>query len=302
MADILTKALCYVAIIVLGYVLRRRGVFGPGSFEVISTIVVKITMPCAIISATAGKPINLSFLTLSLLGFGGGVLYMAVSGLVNRKYGKRVQAFAILNTPGYAVGTFTLPFAQGFLGDMGVMAASLFDVGNAFICLGGAYSVAAAVQDGQGFQIKRMLKALLHSTPFLAHLTMVCLNLNGLMPPRPVLTFAEIIGGSNAFLSMLMIGVGFHLTGDRSQTGTMARILLVRYGVGALLGLCYFFLLPFPLEMRQALVILAFSPIGAAVPGFTAELKSDVGLSSALNSVAIVISIVLTLLLLLIML
>ena len=51
-------------------------------------------------------------------------------------------------------------------------------------------------------------------------------------------------------------------------------------------------MLPFSLEIRQALVILAFSPIGSAVPPFTAELKGDVGLSSAINSIAIVISIV----------
>ena len=51
------------------------------------------------------------------------------------------------------------------------------------------------------------------------------------------------------------------------------------------------FVLPLELEVRQALVILAFSPIGSAVPPFTAELGGDVGLSSAINSMAIVISI-----------
>ena len=70
----------------------------------------------------------------------------------------------------------------------------------------------------------------------------------------------------------------------------------------AVLALCYFFLLPFELEVRQALVILAFSPIGSAVPVFTAELKGDVGLSSAANSIAIVISIVIIVALLLVML
>ena len=49
-------------------------------------------------------------------------------------------------------------------------------------------------------------------------------------------------------------------------------------------------------------MILAFSPIGSAVPGFTAELKSDVGLSSAINSISIVISIVIIVTLLLVML
>jgi hypothetical protein len=73
--------------------------------------------------------------------------------------------------------------------------------------------------------------------------------------------------------------------------GKVLRILSVRYGVGAVLAMIFYFVLPFQLEVRQALVILAFSPIGSAVPPFTAELGGDVGLSSAINSLAIVISI-----------
>jgi hypothetical protein len=68
-------------------------------------------------------------------------------------------------------------------------------------------------------------------------------------------------------------------------------VLGIRYAVAAVLALCYYFLLPFPLAIRQALVILCFAPIGTAVPPFTRELGGDVGLSSAINSMAIVCSI-----------
>ena len=96
-------------------------------------------------------------------------------------------------------------------------------------------------------------------------------------------------------MAMFMIGVGFKLAlGDRGQMGKVLRILGVRYGVGAILAVLFYFCLPFGLEVRQALVILLCSPIGSAVPGFTEELKGDVGLSSAMNSIAIVISIVIT--------
>ena len=48
MGDILIKAGCYVAIIVLGYVLRKAGFFGPEAFGVLSKVVIKITLPAAI--------------------------------------------------------------------------------------------------------------------------------------------------------------------------------------------------------------------------------------------------------------
>ena len=72
--------------------------------------------------------------------------------------------------------------------------------------------------------------------------------------------------------------------------------------IAAILALCYYYLLPFSLDVRQTLVILAFAPIGSTVPIFTAELKEDVGLSSTINSIAIVISVVIIVTLLTVML
>ena len=88
MQEILIKAACYIAIIVLGYVLRRTGFFGPETFGVLSKIVIKITLPCAIIASSAGKGIDVTYLAIVLLGFGGGVLYMIFAALVHKGRGK----------------------------------------------------------------------------------------------------------------------------------------------------------------------------------------------------------------------
>ena len=302
MEDILIKAACYVGIIILGYVLRKTGFFGPEAFGVLSKIVIKITLPCAIISGNAGKPIDSSLLTIMLLSFGAGLVYMFLGSLLYKNKGKDARAFGILNLPGYNIGAFAMPFTQNFLGPMGNIATSLFDMGNALICLGGAYGVAAAVKEGKGFDIRRIAKNLLTSVPCMTIVIMVILNLFSLTPPRPIVSFASIIGNGNAFLAMFTIGVGFKLSGDKSQMGDMIKILGTRYGVAVILALIFYFVLPFELEIRQALVILAFSPIGSAIPIFTAELKGDVGLSAAINSVAILISIAIIVILLLVML
>ena len=103
-------------------------------------------------------------------------------------------------------------------------------------------------------------------------------------------------------MAMLMIGVGFRISANREQIGSMVRILSVRYVVSIVLALLCYFVLPFDLAVRQTLVILVFAPIGSAIPAFTAELGGDVGLSSAINSISIVISIVVIVTLLTIML
>lgn len=291
MIEILTKAGSYIAIIILGFVLRRIGFFDEYAFPVISKIVVKVTLPAALIANAVGREFDPKLLILVLLGFGGGVIYMAFGYFLNRKRGREQQAFEILNIPGYNIGTFALPFTQSFLGPVGVLTTSLFDVGNAFVCLGGAFGVASAVKDGKGLDFRRVGKALAVSVPFLAHIITVCMNLCRIPIPGFVANCASIIANANVFLAMLMIGVGFKTDMDFSQKGTILRILTVRYSVAAVLALCFYFLLPFDLSVRQTLVILAFAPIGSAVPGFTAELKGDVGLSCTINSLAILISI-----------
>lgn len=302
MLDILIRAGSFVAIIVMGYLLKKIGFFKQEDFTILSRITIRITLPAAIVMNFAGKEINPAMLSLGLLGFGGGAVYITLGYLLNRRHSKERQSFEMLNLAGYNIGTFVLPFAQNFLGPVGALATSLFDTGNSIICLGGAYSLAAMVKDSRGFSFKRIFKAMATSVPFVTYVIMVTITLTKIPIPSFVLSFAELIASANAFMAMLMIGVGFKLESNRTQLGRIAKMLAVRYGIATILALTYYFVLPLDLEVRQALVILAFSPIGSAVPGFTGELKGDVGLSSALNSITIIISIVIIVTLLSVML
>jgi predicted permease len=291
MTQLLTRAGAFVAVIGLGIFLRWIGLFKKEDFRVLSAIVIKITLPAAIITSFSVNQIRPDMLALSLLGFGGGALYMLLGYVSNLRQDKEQKAFAVLNLPGYNIGAFALPFCQSFLGPVGVVATCLFDTGNAFICLGGSFAIATMIKDGSGFSWKRLVKSLATSVPFICYMIMVPLNLMRIKLPAIVLELAGIASNANAFMAMLAIGVGFQLTGDKRQLGTIVRLLGIRYAVAAVLALCYYFLLPFPLAIRQALVILCFAPIGTAVPPFTRELGGDVGLSSAINSMAIVCSI-----------
>lgn len=302
MQDILTRAGCFVAIILLGFILRRVGIFKEGDFRVLSQIALKITLPASIVVSFAQMTVDPAMLSILFLALGGGIVYMCVAFLINLRADKERRAFEVLNLPGYNIGLFAMPFVQSFLGPVGVVTTSLFDTGNAFVCLGGAYGVASSIKDGSGFSLKRIGKALLTSVPFMCYIVMITLNLTGLQLPGAMLSFAEIIKNANTFIAMLMIGVGFKLEADAKQLLRIAKILLLRYGVAAVLASVFYFVLPFSLEIRQTLVLLAFSPISSAVPAFTAEMKSDVGLSSAINSISILCSIVIMTVLLAVML
>lgn len=302
MLDIVMRAASFIAIIVLGYVLKRIGVFKQEDFGVLSKIAIRITLPCAIIVSFHGKVIDPTLLSLPLIAIACGAVYVTAAYLLGKNRAPHQRAFDMLNLAGYNIGNFTIPFAQSFLGPMAVIAISIFDIGNAMVCLGGAYSMACMVKDGSKFSLTRVVRALSKSVPFVVYLIVLTMSFLHIKTPGFVLSVAEIGSSANAFAAMFMIGVGFKLAGDRTQIGAMIRVLGVRYGVAAILACVFYFLLPFSLEVRQTLVILAFAPIGSAVPGFTSELGGDVGLSCSINSMAILISIVIIVTLLVVML
>lgn len=302
MSDILIRAGSFIGIILLGYFLKRIGFFKKEDFHILSRITLRITLPATIVTSFSGMTVDYSMLTLAFLAIGCGALYIAIGFFSNLRKSKEQRAFEMLNLPGYNIGCFVIPFAQSFLGPLGVVAVSIFDTGNAVICLGGAYSIASIVKDGGKFSCKRIAGNLLRSVPFMTYIIMLTLNLVKVQLPGFLLSFASTVGNASVFMAMLTIGVGFELKAERSQLLRIVKILSIRYGVATALALLFYFCLPFPLEVRQALVILVYSPIGSAVPGFTGEMKSDVALSSVLNSLAMVISIVITVALLFIML
>ena len=294
MAEILMKAGSFIAIIILGYVLRRRGFFKEEDFYVLSRIVLKITLPAAIVTNFTGIDMKPSMLLMSLLGLGGGIILTGMAFLISAGKNGEEKAFNIINLTGYNIGNFTMPFAQSFLGPLGVVATSLFDSGNALVCLGGTYSVAVMAKGEKGkFSIMPIIKTLLSSVPFDAYLLMTVLSLLHLSLPAPMVSFTGIIANGNAFMAMLMLGVGFKMTLDKSRMGKIIQILFIRYSVSIALAAAFYFLLPFELEYRQALAILALSPIASAAPAFTGDLDGDIGLASAVNSISIVLSIVL---------
>ena len=110
MQEILTKAGCFIAIIIFGFVLSRVGFFKEGDFRVLSQITLKITLPAAIVVSFSQMEVDMSMLSISLIALGCGVLYMVVAFLMNLRSDRKRRAFEVLNLPGYNIGLFAMPF------------------------------------------------------------------------------------------------------------------------------------------------------------------------------------------------
>ena len=122
------------------------------------------------------------------------------------------------------------------------------------------------------------------------YLIMLTLSLLHVRMPLLVRTFTSTVGGANAFLAMLVIGVGFEWRMKREEVKETLESLMFRYGFALVLALGFYFLLPFASEVREAMAMAAFAPLSALCPVFTQRIGGNESLSSTLNSISIIIS------------
>jgi predicted permease len=293
MIAVLTKALAFVLIIVLGYSLKRTGFFAPKDYKIVSKIMINITMPAAIITAYANFKINNSLLFIVMLGFLCNVIMLSLGFLASRNKDNGSRAYYMLNFPGYNIGAFTLPYIQSFLGPFGVIVTCMFDTGNAMMCTGGSYAITSSVVGaGENGGVKGIIKKLLSSTPFVIYMFMLTITLMDVHLPQGFISITSVIGAANAFLAMLAIGMMFELNFEMKYIKDIAVTLLVRYAMAAALSLLFYFCMPFSKEIRQVLAIVLFAPVSTIAPVFTEKCNGNGSVSSVTNSISILISIV----------
>lgn len=293
MITVLIKATSFILIIAIGYLLKRKGFFRADDFYLISRIVLKITLPAAIVSNFSRITMDMSLLLMCLVGFFCNVLMVVVGYLINLKNSPAEKAFDMINLSGYNIGNFTIPFVQSFLGPVGFAVTSLFDAGNSVMCTGITFTAASSVAGGsQKVNFRLVLRKLFSSIPFDAYIIMTVLVILNIRLPELCVTLADTIGASNAFLALFMIGIGFEIRLDGERVRELLKVMIVRYGIAILLSIACYHLAPFSEEVRQTLAIVVLGPVASIAPAFTGELKGDVELASAINSMSIVISVV----------
>lgn len=293
MLTILTKVSAFVFIIVMAFGLRRKGFFREHEFKLISNMVLKITLPCAVISNFSRIGVKTSLLQLIVLGVICNLVTIALGYIFAYRGGRKEQAFNMINCSGYNIGCFTMPYIQSFLGPAGVVATCLFDAGNSLLCTGATYSMAAAVAGtGERSTPSLFLRRMFASVAMDTYIVMVVLSVLSVRLPAIVLSFTDTVGGANAFLAMVMIGMGFEVHLSYRQLRRIGGILLMRYLIAGVLAWLFYHYAPFGMDIRKLLVLIMFAPVSAVCAIFTAKCKGDVALSCTINSFTIVISIV----------
>lgn len=291
--EILVRALAMVAIIALAVGLKKVGLLHVTDFRVLSTLVLWVTLPAALLTAFNGFALDPTLLVLTGLAVVFNTLQQGIGFLLARRQGRPAQAFAVLNSGSYNIGAFSTPYLAGIIGPHAMIFSTMFDIGGAFSTAGSGYAWGTAlVEPPRRGRMRRVVQAVFRSPVFLTYLLLVAMMVGQVRLPDPVFTLTSTVGAANPYLAMTMIGVGLELRLPASAVRRAVRLLAVRYAFALLATVAVWLWLPMAAEIRTIVCMLMFAPMASMLTALTGRLGLDVELSAFMTSVTIVIGIV----------
>lgn len=293
MITIFVKAISLIMIIVIGNIIKKVGWVTQSDFSKFSKIVLRITLPCTLITSFNNFDISYNLLFLLAIGLVVNLIQQLTGYIVNRNNSNKEQAFSILNIGSYNIGAFAMPYISGFIGSQSIIFASIFDIGNSIGAAGISYGWAISVaRENEKTTIWRFLKNMLSSPIFDTYLFLMIMRLMKLHLPDAVITFTSTVGSANTFLAMMMIGIGLEIHLHSEKLNTAFKYLGIRYGFALIFTVIVVFFTPFTQSVKTVLCMLFFSPIAAMISGFTSDIDGDVETSTFMTSVSIIIGII----------
>ncbi len=293
MGAILAKAISLILIIVMGYTIKKFKWVSLNDFPKFSKIVLRITLPCALITSFNEFNILYNLLSLTVIGLVVNIIQQLAGYLISRRKDRKRQAFSIINIGSYNIGLFATPYISGFVGTESIIYSSLFDLGNSIGTAGIGYGWAMSISKGKEKTTLWHFAKLMFSSPvFVTYLALLIMSLLKIHLPQAVITFTSVVGSANTFLAMLMIGIGLELNLDRNKLKTAFTHLGLRYAFSIIFTVLTVFFAPFPREVKTVLCMVFFAPFAAMISGFTGEIGADVETSAFMTSTSIIVGIV----------
>lgn len=294
MENIFFRSFIFIFIIFLGFILKKFNFYEKSDYKIMTKTVINIIMPAVIITSFSKLEKDSSLFLLIFLGIICNLIMLLLGYIFSKNKSDKVKSLFMLNLQGYNIGSFALPFVQNMLGPLGVVAVCMFDIGNSILCTGGSYAITSSViqSNTENFSSKAFLKKLFSSIPFITYIIMILITELNIKIPNNVISLTSFIASANGFLSMLMIGMMFEINFKFEYLYTVGKILTIRYVAAIIMSYIFYTFLPLSLELRQIIVIILFAPVSFLASIFTEKCNSDVGISSFITFITIIISLI----------
>jgi predicted permease len=235
MSLMLLKIVPVVLTFLLGFLLRRIGLFSKSNADLFQKLFFHVALPALILLSVPRLDLSLKVAMLPLIASLINFTSCGVAYVVGRRLqldrptlGVFIIGSSVMNTG------FTFPFVLSAYGPEGMAFSTLFDFGNAAVVLSFIYYLACRYGSDGNQSSLVLLKKFLASSPLITLAIAVVFNLAGVHLPEVGIEFLKILGGMTTPLMMLSLGIYFDPRICRN--GPLGTVIALRMLMGLLLG------------------------------------------------------------------
>lgn len=295
MANINYQFILSLLIITLGYGLKRLNIITIKDGETLSKIIFNITLPALIINTFSTIKIVSSLALLPVIGAIYGVVMCLFVLFVFRKEEKGKRGLLSMTLSGLNIGLFAYPLVETLWGENGLKYIAMFDIGNSVIVFMVCYLVAAYFSPNeQSIDFKEMIKTMFKSVPLLVYICSLIINLLGIHLPIAVMDVSRILSRANMPLTLILLGVYLNFSFETSYWKIMIKALCTKYITGIIIGIMFYFIMPFDILFRHTLLLGVILPVPIIVISYAVQFGYDQKFIGTLINLTIIISFILT--------
>ena len=284
-----------ILLIALGYLLKRINFIKSADSQVLSTLVLNVTLPSLVIVNLNSANLDLSFSILPIMMLIYGILAKVIMVVLFRKYDNHVKGSVGTMAASLNIGLFAYPLVETIWPKNGMIYFGMADIGGAIIMFGVTYFVGSYYSEGSDqFNFKFLGKKLISSVPLVTYIVMFILNMANIHLPKASIDFFTIISKANMPLSMILLGIMLSFRIEKQFLPIAVKYLIVHYGLGCIAGLLVHFFLPTSDDMiKTTLLITWLLPVGVAIIPYSIQFKyKTLPLVGMVTNISIVISII----------
>ena len=264
-----------ILLIALGYFLKRINYLKATDSQVLSTLVLNVTLPSLVIVNLNSADLNMSFSILPIMMIVYGIVAKIIVIWFFRKYSNQMRGSVGMMTGSMNIGLFAYPLVNAIWPEKGMVYFGMADIGGAMIMFGLTYFVGSYFSEGgDQFNFKFLGKKLIQSVPLVTYIVMFTLNMSNIHIWKPAIDFFSILSKANMPLSMILLGVMLSFSIDREYLPVTIKYLCLHYGLAIVAGTLVHFFLPVSDPMiKTTLLITWLLPVGVAIIPYSIQFK-----------------------------
>lgn len=281
-----------VLFFIIGYLFKVKFKYGEEMGQIITKIILYITLPVTIFLSFVSSTKNLgNAIYLPFIGLLIPLILFGITYIVSKRLHLDEKTECVFITCPLITNTmlFLSPFIYLVYGDVGLTRLSLYDVGNSITI----YMIAQTLfisYDGKRLNLFKGIKTLLMSAPIWGLVAGLVVGGVGIGIPEFVIKPLKIIREVNTFLPLFVLGFYFKPILDNIKV--VFNAIFIKMVLGLCLGISLSFL--FTESIDKITIILASSaPVGVVSLVFASVYDKDTKFASSLVSYSIAVGIIL---------